>query len=87
MPKKCILILLDGLGDRSHESLRFITPLQAAQTPVLDSLSRCGENGLYHATFSGQALPGETAHFLMLDMTYQHFPDVGRWKLWGQETY
>ncbi len=77
MPKKCVLILLDGLGDRSHESLRFITPLQAAQTPVLDSLSRCGENGLYHATFPGQALPGETAHFLMFGYDISAFPGRG----------
>ena len=36
MPEKCILILLDGLGDRSYPELDFKTPLQAAKTPVLD---------------------------------------------------
>ena len=45
---KIILILLDGLGDRSYEILNHRTPLQAAATPNLDRLAHRGSNGLYH---------------------------------------
>ena len=66
MAKKCILILLDGLGDRAYEELNYLTPLQAAKTPTLDRLAAGGANGLYHAAMLGQALPSENAHFPVL---------------------
>ena len=56
MPEKCILILLDGLGDRSYRELDFKTPLQAADTPVLDKVAVASANGMYHAGCMGQAL-------------------------------
>ena len=77
MPAKCVLILLDGIGDRSHEQLGDQTPLQAAKTPVLDELAEHGANGLYHAAFQGQALPSETAHFLMFGYDMSDFPGRG----------
>lgn len=77
MPKKCILILLDGLGDRAYPELGHRTPLQAARTPVLDNLSRDGANGLYHAALLGQALPSENAHFTMFGYDMQDFPGRG----------
>jgi 2,3-bisphosphoglycerate-independent phosphoglycerate mutase len=77
MPKKCIMILLDGLGDRSYPELGYRTPLQAARTPVLDQLSRDGANGLYHAAFLGQALPSENAHFAMFGYDMDVFPGRG----------
>ncbi|MDM8549994.1 alkaline phosphatase family protein [Desulfobacterales bacterium HSG2] len=77
MPKKCILILLDGLGDRSYEELGNQTPLQAARTPVLDKLAEMGANGLYHASFAGQALPSENAHFMMFGYDMADFPGRG----------
>jgi 2,3-bisphosphoglycerate-independent phosphoglycerate mutase len=77
MPKKCIMILLDGVGDRSHAELDNRTPLQAASTPVLDQLARDGANGLYHAGLLGQALPSENAHFAMFGYDMQGFPGRG----------
>jgi len=77
MPQKCILILLDGIGDRSFEQLGQQTPLQAAKTPVLDKLSEGGANGLYHAALLGQALPSENAHFLMFGYDMSGFPGRG----------
>jgi 2,3-bisphosphoglycerate-independent phosphoglycerate mutase len=77
MPKKCILILLDGLGDRSYEELMHQTPLQAAQTPVLDKLAAMGASGLYHAADMGQALPSENAHFSMFGYDMACFPGRG----------
>ena len=77
MPKKCILILLDGIGDRSYEQLDHQTPLQAAKTPVLNELAERGANGLYHAALLGQALPSETAHFMMFGYEMSDFPGRG----------
>ncbi len=77
MPKKCILLLLDGLGDRSYESLGGQTPLQAAHTPALDKLAADGSSGLYHPTVQGQALPSENAHFLLFGYDMADFPGRG----------
>jgi len=77
MPEKCILLLLDGLGDRSYRELDFKTPLQAAKTPVLDRVAVESANGLYHAACIGQALPSENAHFIMFGYDIKEFPGRG----------
>jgi len=77
MPKKCLLILLDGLGDRAFRELDDQTPLQAAQTPFLNRLAAGGANGLYHASVCGQALPSEDAHLLMFGYDPADFPGRG----------
>ena len=75
--RKIILVLLDGLGDRSCEELGGQTPLQAAETPHLDQMARLGGNGLYHASISGQCLPSETAHYLLFGYDLETFPGRG----------
>jgi len=77
VPQKCILLLLDGLGDRSYESLNGQTPLQAAHTPVLDKLAADGSSGLYHPSVQGQALPSENAHFSLFGYDMTDFPGRG----------
>ncbi len=77
MPEKCILILLDGLGDRSYSTLGNKTPLQAARTPTLDKIAAGGAGGLYHATVLGQALPSENAHFSLFGYDMIDFPGRG----------
>ena len=77
MSKKCIMLLLDGLGDRSYPALNDQTPLQAAHTPTLDHLACNGANGLYHAAALGQALPSENAHFAMFGYDMIDFPGRG----------
>lgn len=72
-----ILILLDGLGDRSYRILNYRTPLQAAHTPNLDRLARLGSNGLFHAASPGQCLPSETAHYLLFGNDLETFPGRG----------
>lgn len=85
MPKKCIMILLDGLGDRSYPELDHRTPLQAARTPVLDRLARNGATGLYHAAALGQALPSENAHFAMFGYDMDAFPGRGALEALGAD--
>ena len=77
MTRKCILILLDGAGDRSYRRLGHQTPLQAAVTPVLDRLATLGCSGLYHPAVLGQALPSENAHFAMFGYSPEDFPGRG----------
>jgi 2,3-bisphosphoglycerate-independent phosphoglycerate mutase len=74
---RCILLLLDGLGDRSHAILNHKTPLQAAHTPNLDRIASIGMNGLFHASLQGMALPSELAHFLMFGYRMEEFPGRG----------
>lgn len=77
MANKCIVILLDGAGDRSYPELNHYTPLQAARTPALDQIAEYGANGLYHAALLGQALPSEIAHFAMFGYDMDVFPGRG----------
>jgi 2,3-bisphosphoglycerate-independent phosphoglycerate mutase len=74
---KIIIILLDGLGDRSYKILNHRTPLQAAHTPNLDHMARMGSNGLFHAASPGQCLPSETAHYLLFGYDMENFPGRG----------
>ena len=47
---KIILVLLDGLGDRSYAVLNHQTPLEAAKTPNMDRLAAMGSTGMFHAS-------------------------------------
>ncbi len=45
-PKATLLVVIDGLADRSVRALGGRTPLQAATTPTLDRLAREGQCGI-----------------------------------------
>jgi 2,3-bisphosphoglycerate-independent phosphoglycerate mutase len=77
VPSKCLLIVLDGLGDRSYARFGHLTPLASARTPALDALAARGASGLYHAGSLGQALPSENAHFAMFGYELCDFPGRG----------
>ena len=74
---KIILVLLDGLGDRSYAQLGNKTPLESASTPNLDRLASWGSNGLFHASVCGQCLPSEMAHYLLFGYSEAAFPGRG----------
>ena len=76
-PRKCLLLLLDGLGDRQHPELGGLTPLQAARTPNLDRLAEVGGNGLYHPGSLGEPFPSENAHFALFGYHEHEFPGRG----------
>lgn len=75
--RKCVLVVLDGLGDRACEVLGHRTPLQAADAPHLDRLARMGSCGLFHASSPGRALPSEMAHLAMFGYSESDFPGRG----------
>ena len=85
VPKRCILVLLDGLGDRAYASLNNKTPLQAADTPHLDLLAQRGANGLFHTDQYGMALPSENAHFAIFGYRPEEFPGRGWLEALGAE--
>jgi 2,3-bisphosphoglycerate-independent phosphoglycerate mutase len=77
MPTRCMLLLLDGLGDRAYAAFKRRTPLQAARTPYLDRLAALGANGSFHASRQGEALPSESAHFAIFGYPPESFPGRG----------
>lgn len=85
MPQRCLIVLLDGLGDRSHVELDGRTPLQAAHAPTLDALAMAGCNGLYHALGPGLAMPSELAHWLMWGYAVDAFPGRGAIEALGHD--
>lgn len=74
---RCILLVLDGLGDKGHACFKRGTPLEVASTPNLDHLASLGMNGLYHSYYQGTAMPSELAHFLMFGYEIDEFPGRG----------
>ncbi len=74
---RCILVILDGLGDRGQDCFEGKTPLYAAYTPHLDYLASMGTNGLYHTMLQGVPMSSETAHFIIFGYDLQEFPGRG----------
>lgn len=83
-PRRCILILLDGLADRAWPQLGGLTPLAAARTPNLDRLAAAGSCGHFHALAPGAALASEAAHFFMLGYPPAQFPGRAIFEALGQ---
>ena len=74
---RCILIILDGIGDRGQDCFDGRTPLQAAYTPHLDHLASMGMNGLYHTMMQGIPMSSEAAHFIIFGYDLDEFPGRG----------
>ena len=74
---RCILVILDGIGDRGQDCFDGKTPLQAAYTPHLDHLASIGMNGLYHTMMQGIPMSSETAHFIIFGYEIEEFPGRG----------
>ena len=69
-----VLVLLDGLADRAHESLAGRTAVEAAATPNLDALVARGSSGLLYAVGPGRAPSSEVAHWAMFGYRSDEFP-------------
>ena len=67
MKKKIIFIVIDGLGDKTIRVLGNKTPLEAAKTSNLDSLTKEGVSGLIKPfLFSSQEKPAsDTCHLAL----------------------
>src|SRR5438270_11056325 len=72
--KPIVVLLLDGLADRAHESLGGRSGVEAARTPNLDRLCASGSCGVLYAIGPGRAPSGEVAHWSMLGYRPDEFP-------------
>jgi 2,3-bisphosphoglycerate-independent phosphoglycerate mutase len=75
---KIVYVLLDGVGDLPHPSLNDLTPLEAAYTPHMDSLSRNGCMGQVITVGKGIAPQSDIAVFNMLGYNFKNGNYVGR---------
>lgn len=72
-----VLVVPDGAGDRPHAVLGGLTPIEAAHTPNLDSLTAIGRCGLLYPVGPGLAPSSHQAHFALFGYGAQHFPGRG----------
>ena len=73
-----IYVLLDGVGDLPHPDLDGKTPLEAANTPILDKIARNGAIGEVISVGKGIAPESDIAVFNMLGYKFNHSEYVGR---------
>jgi 2,3-bisphosphoglycerate-independent phosphoglycerate mutase len=69
-----VVLLLDGVADRAHESLGGRTGVEAAETPNLDRFCSSGSCGVIYAIGPGRAPSSEVAHWSMLGYRPDEFP-------------
>ena len=75
---KIIYVLLDGIGDLPHPDLNYLTPLEAAYTPHLDSIARMGVSGQVVSVGDGIAPQSDIAVFNMLGYNFRDIEYFGR---------
>jgi 2,3-bisphosphoglycerate-independent phosphoglycerate mutase len=75
---KMIYVLLDGVGDLPHPDLKNTTPLDYANTPNLDKMTRNGVMGEVISVGKGIAPESDIAVFNMLGYKFQHSEYAGR---------
>ncbi len=63
---KLLFIAIDGMGDLPIEALGNKTPLEAAQTPNLDSLAKKGQTGVMYTVRKGVAPESDVAVISLL---------------------
>ena len=63
---KYILVLGDGMADEPIESLGGRTPLEAANTPVMDAMASAGEMGMVSTIPEGMSPGSDTANLSVL---------------------
>jgi 2,3-bisphosphoglycerate-independent phosphoglycerate mutase len=80
-----VVVLLDGLADRAHDSLGGRTPNEVADTPNLDRFATSGSCGLIYAVGPGRAPSSEVAHWAMLGYTPEEFPGRAVFEALGAE--
>jgi 2,3-bisphosphoglycerate-independent phosphoglycerate mutase len=69
-----VIVLLDGLADRAHDSLGGRTANEVADTPNLDRLAAEGSNGVLFSLGPGRAPSSELAHWRILGYSAEEFP-------------
>ena len=73
-----IYVLWDGVGDLPHPDLNGKTPLEAANTPILDKIASNGSIGEVISVGKGIAPESDIAVFNMLGYKFKHEGYAGR---------
>ena len=69
--KQAVLVIVDGLGDLPVDGLGGLTPLEAARTPVMDSMAANGRFGLVDPIAPGVVPDTDSAVALLLGLPPQ----------------
>lgn len=75
---RIVYVLLDGVGDLPHPDLGGKTPLESANTPNLDLLTKRGTLGQVISVGKGIAPESDIAVFNMLGYKFKHSEYAGR---------
>jgi len=75
---RILYVLLDGIGDLPNPNLNGQTPLEAAKTPNIDTLSKNGKMGQVISVGEGISPQSDIAVFNMLGYDFQGKKYVGR---------
>jgi 2,3-bisphosphoglycerate-independent phosphoglycerate mutase len=78
-----VVVLLDGLADRAHDSLGGRTANEVAATPNLDRLVAGGSNGVLFSLGPGRAPSSELAHWAILGYRAEEFPGRAVFEAFG----
>jgi len=76
--QKCAFLIIDGLGDLPVPELGNRTPLEAARTPVLDSLAAAGQYGLMDPIVPGEIPNTHSGSSLLLGIRPEQVERVVR---------
>ena len=83
--KKVMLIILDGLGDRPHPSLGYLTPLQAAEIPNMDLMASKGLLGMQYPIAPGIPPGSDTGHLSLFGYDLdEEYPGRGIFEALGE---
>ncbi|MHA1449131.1 MAG: hypothetical protein ACTSP4_06890 [Candidatus Hodarchaeales archaeon] len=63
--KKILFLIIDGAGDLPVEGFDGLTPIEMAETPVMDNLAKNGLNGLMDVLGPGIRPGSDTAHLAL----------------------
>lgn len=77
MPKG-LIIILDGLGDRPCKDLNGQTPLEAAQTPVMNRMLKSGSCGLVDPLYPGFPVDTHTGSAALMGVSRRNLLTLAR---------
>jgi 2,3-bisphosphoglycerate-independent phosphoglycerate mutase len=76
--RKCIMFIIDGLGDLPHPDLDGRTPLEAAATPVLDYMAGSGWCGLIDPIAPGKVPNTHSGTGILMGLLPEQVKDLNR---------
>ncbi len=80
-----MLLILDGLGDRPHPNLKWLTPLQKAEIPNMDLMAAKGLLGMQYPIAPGVPPGSDTGHLSLFGYDVEsEYPGRGVFEALGE---